>query len=304
MGTQVDLSLLALFAAVAHAGGFTRAAARLSLPKSTVSRGVARLEEGLGQQLLYRTTRQVKLTPAGAALFERAAPHLVALQQAVGTLPAPQTQPSGVLRLTAPNDLGTSFLAELSVRFCGRYPAVRLEVELTGRKVDLVAEGFDLALRAGVGRLSDSTLVARKVSPFESQLFASPAYLARRGLPRAPRDLAAHEHVSFRNVREPLRLYGPGGTAVLDFPPRMVADDFSFVREVLRSGGGVGALPSFLAREDLALGTLVRVLPRHSVMQGALYIVHPAARHVPRSVSAFRDFVVEALAARPLGAMG
>jgi len=298
MGTT-DLSLLTLFLAVAETSSFSRAAERVGVPKSSVSRGIARLETDLGQQLFYRTTRQVTLTTAGTALYERSAPHVAALSQAIGTLPEQQEQPSGVLRITAPNDLGVSFLADLAARFCARHPAVRVEVGLTIRSVDLVGEGFDVALRAA-DRLADSTLVARKVSRVEGQLFASPSYLARRGTPRTIRDLDGHDIVRFRGIDRAILRGDRVETVLHKRPARIIADDYSFLREVLRAAGGIGLLPSFLVRDDLAAGVLVRVLPRFSVAQGALYIVHPAARLVPRKVAAFRDFVLEQLASRPL----
>lgn len=294
----IDLSQLSLFIAVAEGNGFSRAARSLGVPKSTLSRGIARLEAVLGRQLFYRTTRQVTLTTAGAALYERVAPRVAELRQAIGTLPVPHEAPAGVLRLSAPNDLGVSFLADVGTRFCARFPHVRLDVVLTTRRVDLVAERFDAALRA-TARLEDSSLVARKLRTVEMQLFASPEYLARRGTPRGLPELAGHDLVQFRGFHGPVHLCGPADTTLRKLTARIVADDFAFVREVLRGGGGIGLLPSILARDDLALGALVRVLPRYLAARSALYFVHPAARHVPPTVTAFRDFVVELLAEQP-----
>jgi DNA-binding transcriptional LysR family regulator len=299
----IDLSRLSLFAAVAETRNFSRAAERVGLPKSSISRGIAHLEATLGQQLFYRTTRRVTLTTVGTALYQRASPHLTALRQAIGSLPEPHEEPSGVLRLTAPNDLGNSVLAELAARFCARYPTIRLEVELTVRQVDLVAEGFDVALRAAQ-RLADSSLVVRKVGTIEAQLFAAPAYLARRGTPRTPRDLTAHDLVLFRRFQGPVQLRGRGEPLLPALTARIVADDYSFVREVLRAGGGIGFLPSFLARGDSTSGILERVLPRVSTAHSTLYLVHPAARRVPRKVTAFRDFLLETLASQPIRPRG
>jgi DNA-binding transcriptional LysR family regulator len=299
MGTD-DLSQLALFVAVAEARSFTRAADRARVPKSSASRGIARLEASLGHQLFYRTTRRVTLTSAGTALYERVAPHLAALRGSLGTLPEAREEPSGVLRVTAPNDLGVSFLADLAVGFCARFPAVRIEARLTVQTVDLVAEGIDVALRAAP-RLKDSSLVARRLCAIEGQLFAAPGYLARHGTPRSTAELAAHDLTQFRGRTWPeVETRG----APRERPARIVGDDYGFVREVLRSGGGIGLLPSFLATDDLRAGSLVRVLPRVSISQGALFLVQPAARHVPRRVGAFRDFVLERLASRPLTAHG
>jgi DNA-binding transcriptional LysR family regulator len=302
MGTT-DLSLLTLFVAVAETSNFSRAAERVGMPKSSVSRGVARLEAILGQQLFYRTTRRVTLTTAGKVLYERAASHLVALRQAMGTLSEQPEPLSGTLRVTAPNDLGIGFLADLVARFCARYPEIRVEVGLTIRSVDLVGEGFDVALRVA-GRLRDSTLVIRKVSRVEGQLFASPGYLERWGTPRELSELADHATVRHREVDREIRRRDRMGLSPKGLRPRILADDYLFVRDVVRADGGIGLLPSFLAWDDLAAGTLVRVLPEFWVPQGTLYLVHPAARIVPRKVVAFRDFVLERLATRPLAPRG
>lgn len=299
MGT-IDLSRLNIFVAVAETASFSGAGNRMAVPKATVSRAIARLEADLGQQLFYRTTRRVTLTRAGRTLYKRAAPQIEALRQTVSVFAEQQEQPSGILRVTAPNDLGTSFLADLAAQFSARYPAVRLDLELTSRQVDLVAEGFDVALRAAA-RLADSSLIARKLGDIELHLFAAPSYLARRGTPRTARHLEGHDMVQFRSFRGPLRLRSGRHNVVCKLAVRIVADDFSFVREALRAGAGVGLLPSFLARNDLASGTLVRILPRYVAPQATLYLVHPAARHVPSKVIAFRDFVLERLANEPLG---
>lgn len=292
----MDLNLLTLFVTVADASSFSAAAERMGLPRSSVSRNVAALEAALGVQLFHRTTRQVALSTAGQALYERVAPQLAALQQSLVSLPEREEQPSGELRVTAPNDMGATFLPDAIARFSARYPAVQVDVRLTNRIVDLVAEGFDVALRiAGGGQLADSSLMARRLSELDSQVFASPSYLARQGHPRAPEDTADHDWVVFRSVPVP-----PPPLAAPRNRPRIVADDMLFVREAVRAGCGLGLLPSFLAQEDVAAGRLVRVLPRTAQTVGALYLVHPPSQHVPKKITAFRDFLLEFLAAHPL----
>ena len=158
----MDLNLLTVFDAVARTASFSAAARELRLPKSSVSRAIARLEAELGVQLLFRTTRQVSLSAAGTAFHDRLAPLLRSLRAAVGELPEREEEPSGTLRVTAPVDLGVLFLAEMVTRYTARYPGVSVDLHLTGRVVDLVGEGFDVALRVA-GRLADSTLVARNL---------------------------------------------------------------------------------------------------------------------------------------------
>jgi DNA-binding transcriptional LysR family regulator len=295
----MNLDLLTVFEAVARTTSFTAAARELRLPKSSVSRAVARLEADLGVQLLFRTTRQVAPTAAGLALHERVAPLLRQLSSAVGTLPEREEEPSGELRVTAPVDLGVLFLADVVTRYTARYPAVSVSLHLTGRVVDLVGEGFDVALRVAP-KLADSTLVVRRVAPITVRIYASPLYLARRGAPRSEGELAAHDWVVFRSGPQRLRIAPPRG-AVAGAEPRgrIIADDLLFVRDAVRAGAGLGLLPSFVAEPDVLAGALVRVLPRHERASGFLHVVTPAAKQVPRKVAAFRDLVAELLKLRP-----
>jgi DNA-binding transcriptional LysR family regulator len=293
----VDLNGLAVFEAVARTSSFSAAARELGLPKSSVSRGVSRLEADIGVQLLFRTTRRVALTAAGTGLYDRIGPLIRSVKGAVGELPEREEEPSGRLRVTAPADLGVLFLAEVVTRYTARHPAVSVELHLTGRVVDLVAESFDLALRVA-SRLEDSTLVVRRAAPVVLQLFASPLYLARRGTPRTEDDLADHEWVVFRPGPQRLKVAGARDTPGVGTQGRIVTDDLLFVREAVRAGAGLGLLPTFVAEPEVLAGRLVRVLPRFERSAGHLHIVTPASKHVPRKVTAFRDLVLELLRSR------
>jgi DNA-binding transcriptional LysR family regulator len=293
----VDLNLLTIFEAVARTASFSAAARELGIPKSTASRGVSRLEADLGVQLLLRTTRRVAPTDAGTALYDRVTPHLAAIRSGLGELPEREEEPGGALRVTAPADLGRFFLAEAATRYVARFPHVSIEVHLANRLVDLVAEGFDVALRAAP-RLADSSMLARRLAALTFQLYASPLYLARRGTPRTEADLDAHEWVSFRPSTQRLRLAPSGRRAPATREGRIACDDLSFVRDAVRAGAGLGLLPNFVAEVDVEAGRIVRVLPRFEQGAGTLYFVTPAAKHVPRKVSAFRDLLLEMLRAR------
>jgi DNA-binding transcriptional LysR family regulator len=297
MDATANLELLPLFVAVAEQASFSGAARALGLPKSTVSRGVSRLEAELGVRLLHRTTRRVALSNAGAALLERTAPHLTALRAALGDLPDVEDQPAGLLRVSAPVDLGISALPELICRFAARYPSVSIDVRLSNAYVDLVAERFDLALRIGGKRLVDSSLAAKRAGDIALQLYAAPSYVARRGTPRTPADAGEHEWVVFRDGSA-IALDGPGGATKVVPRGRLATDDMTFARAAARQGVGIALLPGFLAEPDVAAGALVRVLPRWSATSGTLWLVTPSARQVPRKVAAFRDFLIEALALR------
>ncbi len=296
MAGTTDLNLLALFVAVADANSFSEAARRLGLPKSTVSRGVAQLEASLDTRLLHRTTRQASLTTAGTVLYERTAPLLSSLREAVGTLPEREETPSGDLRITVSADMAATFMPEVMSRFLLRYPSVRLDVLVTNRVVDIVSEGVDLALRVAGRKLTDSSLIIRRLTPIDVGLFASPLYLARKGTPRSAEDLAGHEWVRFRGLPLPVELEHTASA-----PGRLLGDDMLFLREMVRCGMGIGWLPTFLTHGLIASGELVRVVPGLVWSSSSLALVYARAQHVPRKVTAFRDFLLEHLASRPLG---
>jgi DNA-binding transcriptional LysR family regulator len=295
----IPFDLLALFVAVADSGSFSAAARKLGRPKSSVSRGVAQLEEAVGVRLLHRSTRRVALSTAGSALRARVAPGLTALADALAGLPELGDQPSGTLRVAASVDFGAVVLADVVARFVARYPAVDVDLRLSNALVDVVADGFDAAVRLSNRPLADSSLLARRLAPLPQSLFAAPEYLARRGTPKSPKDLDDADWV-LRPGAGVLKLDGPDGAARVQPRGRIVCDDMSFIHQAVRAGAGFGVLPGFLVDADCAAGKLVRVLPRWTIPVGHAWFVMPSARQVPRKVAAFRDFLVEALQGRVL----
>jgi DNA-binding transcriptional LysR family regulator len=295
--TDVDLNRVAVFLRVVELQSFTAAAEALGLPKSSVSRGVARLEESLGVQLLQRTTRAVQLTDAGRLYFEEASRALGALEQAQATLSQLDSRPQGAVRITAPADLGALVLAPLAARFARRTPGITLEFILTGRLVNLVEEGVDLAVRAGP--LRDSSLISRRVNGLEAWIFASPAYLDARGTPASLQDLAGHDCVLFRPRRGQAEwaLVGPGGETRVTVKGPVSADDFTFNREAVLAGAGIGLLPALHCEQDLARGRLVRLLGAYSGPSSPLHVVWPPSRHVPKRVMVVREWLVKSLGA-------
>lgn len=289
MDAPIDLNRLRAFALVHETSSFSAAADRLGVPRSTVSRAVSALEQASGVLLFHRTTRRVAATAAGLALYERVTPALASLHQTLVDLPEGVAGPSGALRVTTTPDLGTALLAHAVARYTARYPDVRVEISLSGAVVDLVKERFDLALRFARKPLRGAALIATRLGPVRFHLYAAPSYLARRGVPRSEAELLAHDVVALP------RGGAPGGAK-----PRVVCDDKLFAREVLREGGGIGALPPYLANGDVAAGTLVRVLPRFQVETGAVYLVQPGRKLVPQRVAAFRALLLELLRQRPL----
>jgi len=293
MGT-IDLNLLVIFATVAQTGGFSAAARRLNIPKSSVSRSISALEKTIGVQLIHRSTRHVALSTAGSALLGRLAPLLSSLRDVVDSLPELHDQPSGLLRVTVPVDFGAAVLPHVVASFAETYPAVQVDLHLTARFVDLVAEGFDLAVRISARRLKDSSVTARSAGRVPMAIYASPAYLAARSLPRSPRDLDVHQWVVFRDDT-PLRLDGPTGFVEVSPHGSVRCDDMTFVREAVCAGGGIGALPAFLVAPDLLAGRLVPLLPQWTIDGGEVWILTPSRRYVPRKVVAFRDFLLNTL---------
>jgi DNA-binding transcriptional LysR family regulator len=298
----MDLNRISLFVRVVETESFTAAAASLGLPKSSVSRGVARLEEDLGVRLLQRTTRKLSLTDAGRAYFNGVREAMQGLDEATGIVKEMGTEPQGLIRLTAPPDLGAT-LAEILARFLRRYPKISFELSLVSRTVNLVEEGFDLAIRAG--RLQDSSLVARKVGSSEVGLFASPSYLKRRGKPKVLADLAEHECVLYRSKgsKATWRLSGPAGDESVEVRGVVSADEMSFVRQAVVAGLGIGLVPAELvaatADRKGILATppagAVRLFSDYAMRGGAVYVVAPTSHYQPARVTLFRDFLIENL---------
>lgn len=300
-GAGVDLNALRMFVAVADAASFSAAATRLNLPKSSVSRRLSQLEAAIGTPLLHRTTRRVVLSPAGAVLHERLAPLLASLEQMATELPDVAGEPSGEIRISAPNYLGSAFLADAVTQFTARYPRVHFDLFLHSKPMDFAVEGYDVALRAAPKRMKDSSLIARRACPIIARLFASPKYLEAHGSPRTPGDLASHTWVTHRGLPS-IQLESRGGAALVRPHGPIECDDIFFVREAVRRGAGIGIIPSFLVEKDLARGRLFGVLPQYHSVAASVYLIRPSTREVPRRVRLFCDFLLEYLETHPLGA--
>jgi DNA-binding transcriptional LysR family regulator len=292
----MDLNRALTFARVVEDGGFTAAARTLRVPKSSVSRSVALLEEELGVRLLQRTTRKVELTEAGRVFYDRASLALAGLEDAEAAVSDLQASLRGTLRVTAPADAGAGILAPLIARFVERHPGVHVECVLTARVVDLIAEGIDFAFRAS--KISDSSLVARRLQARDGALYAAPSYLARRGAPERVVDLAAHDCVLFRADQGRTRwaLTGPLGEETVEVHGPISADDFAFVHQAALRGVGIALMPQFIAQPSTTRGELTRVLPEHLGLRGLWHLVYPSSRYLPRRAAVFRDFVLAELA--------
>jgi DNA-binding transcriptional LysR family regulator len=290
-----DLNSLMIFAKVVEAKGFSEAARRLKMPVSSVSRRVADLEEQLGVRLLERSTRRLRLTDVGSEVFEHAQ-HSAELSEAVENIASNHlSNVSGLLRLSSPPSISDSLLAPLVGAFHAAYPNVRVQILVTERMVDLIAEGIDLAFR--VGALKDSSLVARKVFTYRHQLLASPAYLAKYRPPETPQDLLAHRLLSFWPLKpaNTWRFVHADGKdeQTLTFQPCLAMNDYAGLATALLAGAGIGDLPPLVEPELVREGLLVEVMPQWRFRILSLSLVHLGKRYLPRLVRVFKEFVVQ-----------
>jgi len=291
----IDLNRIAVFVKVVEAGSFTAAAAQLGLPTSSVSRAIARLEGDLNVRLLNRTTRKLALTEAGQHFHQRMQAVVAETAEATQEVTGFASEPRGLVRMTAPHDVGLQHLPGIVATILSRHPALTIEVILTSRRIDLVEEGIDLALRGG--RLQDSSLVTRKIVASALGVFASPAYLERRGRPRALADLARHDCLGYggRAGKQPWRLRGPSGDESVTVPVTIVCGDMLFLREMVLRGLGLALLPVGNVVSDVEAGRLVRVVPRYGFGSGGLYLVWPTRTLVPARVVAVREILTTEL---------
>jgi DNA-binding transcriptional LysR family regulator len=285
-----------LFARIVEAGSFSKAAERLDLPKSTVSRRIALLEASLGERLLQRTTRRLVLTEFGQSLLEHARKLVEEVEAAAALAQHRQAEPSGKLRISMPGDFANLGMTQVIARFMGRYPAVSLELDLSPRRVDLVAENFDIAIRMG-DLPEDSTLNARRVSLQRFGLYAAPSYIAQRGLPEHPDDLLEHDLLCI--------LSRTGGAApwVLErgktrwerpMQARLTANSPELLARIACGGAGIAPSSDFFAGIALAKGELVRVLPEWDLPSATGWAVFPGRRLMPAKTRAFLDMLDEA----------
>jgi DNA-binding transcriptional LysR family regulator len=295
---EIDPGDLLLFARIVECGSFSLAAERVQLPKSTVSRRITLLEGKLGERLLQRTTRKLVLTEFGASLLEHARKVADETEAAGALAQHRQGAPSGLLRVSMPADFANVATSAVLAAFLNRYPAISLELDLSPRRVDLVAEGFDLAIRMG-NLPDDATLAARRITFSSLALYASPMYTNFRGLPEHPDDLFKHDLLSL-----PPRLNGlirwhllRGKTSwERELPVRLLANSPELLVRMAATGIGIGASTEAIARPYLTTGELVRVLPDWSFPQVTGWAVFPGRRLMPAKTRVFIDALEAAFA--------
>lgn len=296
-----DLNDLFYFVKVVDHGGFAPAARAIGVPKSTLSRRVAQMEERLGVNLIHRSTRNLAVTELGQAYYEHSAAMVAEAQAAQETIDRSIAEPQGLVRLSCPPGLLAFVIAEHVSAFMARHPRVRVELEATSRRVDVVREGFDLAIRVRFPPLEDSDLNMRVLSRSPQRLMAAPSLFEQHPRPQVPADL--NNLPSLDQVRPSQThdwcLDGPdGATTRIDHRPRLVTDDLITLRRAALAGLGVVQLPLLIGSPNIADGTLINVLPDWTPRSGIVHAVFPSRRGLLPAVKALLDFLSERFAER------
>lgn len=295
---SLDANDLILFARIIDAGSFSRAAEQTGLPKSTLSRRITQLEARLGERLLTRSTRRLAITEFGERILEHARRLLEETEAATAMALHRQGKPRGTLRVAMPPDFVELDLTQFLLQFAAAYPEVSLELDLSPRRVDLLAERFDLAIRAAAQLPDDATLVARQLFRQNAQLYASPAYLARYGTPVAPAELL--QHVCLRLISgngETLPWKLTRGNETWEGLPSgpLAANSLGLQRNLAAHGMGIVALSEIFAREWVAKGLLLPVLPDWQLPAVTIWCVTPGRRLQPARTTAFIDMLRKVL---------
>lgn len=288
------------FTAVVDAGSFVKAADVLGMSKAAMSRYVGDLETRLGVRLLHRTTRRLSLTGEGQVFYARSKELLADVDEAEAEITSRSGAASGLLRINAPFTFGILHLAPLWGVFRNQYPNVALDVTLSDRLVDLVEEGYDVAIR--IATLPSSTLISKRLTSTRMVLCASPAYIALHGAPSHPADLARHAVIaySYWSTKDEWHFDGPLGPASVKTLPAIHTNSGDTCRVAALAHQGIIMQPSFLVGDDLAAGTLVELMPQFRCMELGVYAVYPTRKHVSPKVRALIDFLSRQFAqARP-----
>ena len=293
------LAAMAIFAQVVDARSFSGAARALGLSKSAVSKQIARLEDRLGARLLNRTTRRLSVTEAGAAFYERCARMVAEASAAERAVMDLDTAPRGLLKISAPMSFGQLHLAAAIVEFHGRHASLRIEMDLDDRVVDLIGEGYDVAVR--IAQLPPSSLIARRLATNRRIVCAAPDYLARRGVPQTPHDLLGHDCLNYTYLLSggEWRFDGPDGPVGVRVGGSFAANNGDVLRQAALAGRGIIFTPTFLVGDDLRTGRLVRVLSGYNGADTGIYAVFPHGRHLSPKVRAFVDFLADRFAPEP-----
>lgn len=281
------------FVEVVKAGAFIKAADALDLSKAAISRQIADLERRLGTRLIHRTTRRLSVTDEGQRFYEQAKELLAGVDTAEAEVMTHSKEVGGHLRINAPLSFGVLHLAPVWAAFKAKHPKATLDVTLGDHVVDLVNDGYDLAIR--IAQMQDSTLVSRRLATTRMVLCASPAYLKRHGTPRHPRVLAKHSTIAYTllSTGDDWRFTGPDGPVIARVNPCMHTNNGDTCRAAALAGTGIILQPSFMVGEDLRRKTLVELMPEFHSVELGVYAVYPTRRYLPLRVRAMVDFLAD-----------
>lgn len=290
----MDINEVAIFIKVVQKGSFTGAALALDMPKSTVSMKITNLEKRLGVSLIKRSTRNLRVTPAGEAFFLRATKGLEEIMAAELAVKSENIEPHGLLRISAPVDLGNYILPELIRPFLKKYPKVKIDLLVTDRRVDFLAEEVDLAIRAG--NLKDSSLIAKRVGEVEFRIFASPKYLKDRGTPLDPKELNSHDCILIKTLSATEWTLKHGKrTITIPLPGKIIVNDMTLAQNLAIQGVGIALLPSYLCMSEVKSGKLVAILKDCSTSISPIHFVYPPQRYTPLATKAFIEMATPTL---------
>jgi DNA-binding transcriptional LysR family regulator len=288
-----------IFVQVADAGNFSKVARERGLSTSVVSKYVAVLEDQLGVRLLNRTTRSLSLTEIGADYLRRCRQILDHVEDANRSATSLQVEPRGLLRINAPMSFGILHLGSLTARFIERYPDVEIDLELNDRFIDVVDEGFDIAIRSG--ELEDTSLIARKLTPVRRICCGSPDYIKSHGLPLHPRDLAHHKGLYYghRGWVEEWNFIGSDGEFQSEAPVIMKSNNGDVLKAAAVAGAGLVTMPTFITWDEVKSGRLVPILPDYQTKDLGLYAAYPPTRNLSAKVRVFIDFLKDTFGSKP-----
>jgi len=286
---------MAVFATIVDSGSFVAAADVLHMSRAAVSRHMSALEARLNVRLLHRTTRRLSLTEEGQIFYQHAKNILGAMDEAESILSHHALEVSGRVRINVPLSFGIMHLAPLWSEFLRQYPQVTLDITLNDRLVDLVDEGYDLAVR--ISTLPSSSLICRRLASTRMMLCAAPAYLERHGTPATPQDLTQHDMMAYSlwNNQEELRCQGPDGPVRVRIQPRILSNNGETCRMIALQGGGILLQPSFIMADDVREGRLLELLPQYQFDSLGIYVVYPSRRQLPLKVRAMIDYLSQAM---------
>lgn len=298
---MTNLNDISIFIDVVQSGSFTDTANHLNLSKSVISKYITRLENDLGSRLFTRTTRRLNLTEAGEIFYKRCHLGLREIEQARNELMWLQGEPRGTLKVAAPMSFGVMHLPEAIAGFSARYPAVDVKFEMNDRKIDLIKDGIDVAIRLA-SKLEDNTLIVKRIAPIKMVVCASPQYLKKHGTPDHPTDLSNHSILTYTYQHSPLdwEFSDPNNQQVpVKIRSKIEVNNSLVIRNLLLADCGITRIPTFLVGQDIANGSLVQILKEYKIFEASAYLVYPNREFLPPKVRAFIDFISETIKPSP-----